>query len=138
MQWSDLPLNPSDRTLRQFAGLWILFFGGFAVWQYIAHSRADFAMFLGALAITIGPLGLAFPRAIKPIFVGWLALAFPIGWVVSRVLLMVLFFVVLTPVALVAKTAGRDVLALRRRSDVTTYWKAKEQPVGISSYFRQY
>ena len=138
MQWSDLPLNPSDRTLRQFAGLCIAFFGGFAVWQYLGHSRTEFALVLAVLAITIGPLGLVFPRAVKPIFVAWLTLAFPIGWIVSRVLLMVLFWGVLTPIAVVTRLAGRDVLGLRRRSEVTTYWTPKEQPLGIRSYFRQY
>jgi len=138
MQWSDLPLNPSTRTLRQFAGLWVLFFGGSAVWQYVAHSRTELAFTLGALAVTIGPLGLAFPRAIRPIFVAWLTLAFPIGWVVSRVLLMVLFFVVLTPVGLISRLAGRDLLRLRRPVNATTYWTPKEQPLGIRSYFRQY
>jgi hypothetical protein len=138
MQWSDLPLNPSDRTLRQFAGMWIVFFGGLATWQYVVHSRTELAVVLGALAITMGPIGLAFPRVLKPVFVAWLTLAFPIGWVVSRVLLMVLFFVVLTPVGMIARLAGRDVLALRRPSNATTYWAPKEQPLGMRSYFRQY
>ena len=33
MQWSDIPFDPSRKTLRQFAGLWLVFFGGMALWQ---------------------------------------------------------------------------------------------------------
>ena len=31
MNWSDVTKPPSNRMLRQFAGLWIVFFGGFAL-----------------------------------------------------------------------------------------------------------
>ena len=138
MQWSDLPLNPSPRTLRQFAGLWILFFGGWAIWQYAAHARFDFALVLGIVAITVGPLGLLFPAAIKPIFVAWLTLAFPIGWVVSRVVLMLLFWGVMTPVGVALRLFGRDILDLRRPAGARTYWTAKERAVEVRSYFRQF
>ena len=33
MQWSDIQFDPPRKTLRQFAGLWLVFFGGLALWQ---------------------------------------------------------------------------------------------------------
>src|SRR5688572_30877719 len=95
MRWSDLPLNPSPRMLRQFAGLWIVFFGGLAAWRWFALGQPRAATVLAVLAVTIGPLGLLAPSVIRPIFVAWLALAFPIGWVVSRVILLALFGLVM-------------------------------------------
>lgn len=138
MQWSDLPLNPSTRTLRQFAGLWILFIGGSAIWQYAVHARTQLGLVLGLLALSVGPAGLVFPRMLRPLFIAWLTLAFPIGWVVSRVVLMVLFWGVITPVAVVSRLFGRDVLKLRRQREITTYWTAKERPTDVRSYFRQF
>jgi hypothetical protein len=138
MQWSDLPLNPSNRTLRQFAGLWILFMGGSAIWQYAAHARTELALVLAILALTVGPAGLAFPRVLRPLFVTWLALAFPIGWAVSRIVLMILFWGVITPVAVIGRLFGRDVLKLRRQRQATTYWTPKERPGDVGSYFRQF
>ena len=138
MQWSDLPRDPSIRTLRQFAGLWILFFGGMAIWQYAVRARPELAMWLGILALTVGPVGLLFPRVLKPVFVTWLVLAFPIGWAVSRVVLMFLFWIVMTPVALAWRIFGRDALKLRRDPTATTYWTPKERPSGVGSYFRQF
>ena len=35
MQWSDIQFNPPRKVLRQFAGLWIAFFGGLALWQWL-------------------------------------------------------------------------------------------------------
>jgi len=138
MQWSDLPRDPSTRTLRQFAGLWILFFGGFAIWQYAGHARVERALLLGILALTVGPVGLLFPRVLKPVFVTWLVLAFPIGWAVSRLVLIFLFWIVMTPIALAWRIFGRDVLKLHRPINATTYWTPKDRPAGVVSYFRQF
>ena len=40
-------------------------------------------MVLWGLAVVIGGVGLVAPAAIKPVFVAWTVLAFPIGWTVS-------------------------------------------------------
>jgi hypothetical protein len=137
MRWADLPLKPSRRMLRQFAALWIVFFGGVAAWQWFGRDHHTLATVYAVLAATVGPLGLASPAFIRPIYVTWLVAAFPIGWVVSRALLAILFFVIATPMAVLFRWRGRDVLALRRR-DVQSYWTAKPQPRGPASYFRQF
>ena len=41
MQWSDIPFHPDRKTLRQFAGLWLVFFGGMALWQALVRGRHD-------------------------------------------------------------------------------------------------
>ena len=92
MNWSDVVFIPSPRTLRQFAILWMLFFAGHATWQGSLANRASPAFLLTALAIGLGLAGLAKPALIRPIFVAWMIAAFPIGWIVSRVLLACIFY----------------------------------------------
>jgi hypothetical protein len=137
MRWSDIPFTPSTRTLRQFAGLWIVFFAGFAAWQWFRHERLIPALVFLGLALTIGPLGLWKPGAIRPIFVGWMCLAFPIGWVVSHVTLACVFYGIFAPIGLLFRLIGRDALCLRRQPDRETYWTPKPAPGGVRSYFRQ-
>ena len=137
MHWADLPLNPSRRMLRQFALLWIVFFGALAAWQWFGRDRHTLAAVYGILAITLGPMGVAVPSMLRPIYITWLVAAFPIGWVVSRVLLALLFFGVATPLATLFRWRGRDALRLRRR-EVDSYWTVKSPPGGPASYFRQF
>jgi hypothetical protein len=137
VKWSDLPLRPDDRTLRQFAGLWVVFFGGIAAYQYFVHDRTTLGVVLAAAALIVGPLGLAWPRAIRPVFVAWIVAAFPIGWTISLVILALLYFVVFTPLALVFRLIGRDPLGLRRRSELPTYWVPKPA-IEPARYFRTY
>jgi hypothetical protein len=137
MRWSDIPFSPNDRLLRQFAGLWLAFFGGFAAWQGLMRGHPLAAAALGTAAVVVGVLGLVRPQAIRPIFVGWMVLAFPIGWTVSLVLLGLVFYGLFLPLGLAFRLMGRDALSLRPSPALATYWTAKKQPVDVRRYFRQ-
>ncbi len=138
MHWSDIPWNPAPRLLRQFAGLWILFFVGLAGYQAFWGGHPSLTLPLLVLALTVGPLGLVRPSTIRYLFVGWMLLAFPIGWTVSHLMLGFLFYGIFTPVALGFKLAGRDVLHRRPAPDRATYWTPKPAIVDMRSYFRQF
>jgi len=138
MQWSDIPRHPPPSRLRQFAALWIVFFGGLAAWQGLWHGRTAVAIACAILAATLGPLGLVRPAALRPIFVGWMMLAFPIGWVVSHVLLALVFYGLFTPLAVVFRLIGRDALALRRSPSARSHWQPRPQVTDPRRYFKQF
>jgi hypothetical protein len=116
--------------------MWIVFFAGLAGWQWFRNDRLILALVLLGLAVTIGPLGLLKPHAIRPIFVGWMCLAFPIGWVVSHVVLACVYYGVFTPISVCFRLIGRDALARRHRPDRSTYWTPKPAAHDVRSYFR--
>ena len=137
MDWKDVIARPKSRVLRQFAGLWLIFFGGLAAAR-VWHGHSDgIAAFLAGLAVVIGVLGLVRPAAVRFIYTGWMIAAFPIGWTVSQVMLVILYFVVFTPVALVFRAIRRDALQLRRR-EASSYWVAKPPAAKAEDYFRQF
>jgi Saxitoxin biosynthesis operon protein SxtJ len=138
MHWSDIQFRPSDKTLRQFAGVWIVFFGGIAAYQGYFRERMAVALALGSLAAVVGLLGLAAPRAIRPIYVGWMVAAFPIGWVVSHLILALIFYGLFTPLAALFRLMGRDALHRKPRPGVDSYFVPKTTPVDHASYLRQY
>ena len=131
-------LAPNDRMLRQFAILWIVFFATMAVIQEMHHQRHILAVVLGIAAVIIGPLGLLWPRTIRPIFVGWMLLASPIGWIISHAILAVLFYLMFSPIALLFRVIGRDALALKRPHGSESYWILKPQPKDKLQYLRQF
>jgi hypothetical protein len=89
-------------------------------------------------ALGAGTVGLAAPRAIKYLYVGWICAAFPIGWTISHLLLLLIFYGILTPIGLVMRVLGYD--PLRRKSDPVagTYWVERAQAEDSSRYFRQF
>ena len=138
MRWSDIPFDPPRTTLRQFAGLWLVFFGGMALWQALVRGHTGLASILAVLALTIGPLGLARPDWVRWIYVGWMVLAFPIGWTVSQVMLALMFFGLFTPIGLIFRLLGRDPLHRTRRPELNSYWAPKPAPADLRRYFKQF
>jgi hypothetical protein len=138
MQWTDIPLDPPRKTLRQFSVLWLVFFGGLALWYGLVRDRIGLGMALGVLALAIGPVGLIRPEWLRPIYVGWMILAFPIGWIISQLIVALLFFGLFVPMGLVFRLIGRDALNLRRRPDLDTYWIPRPAPPDPRQYFKQF
>jgi hypothetical protein len=138
MRWADIQLNPPRTTLRQFGGLWLVFFGGLALWQAVARGRVWLGLALAAVALTIGPAGLIRPEWVRLIYVGWMILAFPIGWTVSQIILLIVFFGLFTPIALLFRLFGRDPLCRARRPGLETYWVTKPVPTDLRRYFKQF
>jgi hypothetical protein len=137
MQWSDIPFRPEPRTLRQFAVLWIVWFAGLAAMHALVWSNKPLAWLFLALALSVGPLGLAKPSWIRWVFVGWMVCVFPIGWTFSRLLLAVLFYGLFAPLGLLFRLTGRDTLQRRRCRSPNTYWAVKPMPQDETSYFHQ-
>ncbi|HEX5271631.1 MAG TPA: SxtJ family membrane protein [Gemmataceae bacterium] len=138
MQWSDIMWAPDRRTLRQFAGLWVGFFLLLAAWHGFAQGRWALAAALAALAVTVGPAGLLWPRLLRPVFVTWMVVAFPVGWLVTHLVLAALFYGLFTPIGWAFRLWGRDVLALRRPAGVESYWAPKPQVTEARRYLRQF
>jgi len=137
MRWSEIPRRPPLATLRWFAVYWFLAFGGLAAWQlFLEGSRPLAPVFLG-LALSIGPLGIVFSSLVRPVFVGALLLAFPLNWLFSHLLLAIIFYCFFTPLGLLFRLIGRDVLAFRYSPNRDTYWTSKHGAEDVRSYFRQ-
>jgi hypothetical protein len=109
-----------------------------ALWQSLVRGHTIAASVLALLALTIGPLGLARPEWIRWFFVGWMIMAFPIGWTVSQVLLAVIFYGLFTPIGVIFKLLGRDPLQRARRPEVKSYWAPKPVPTDLRRYFKQF
>lgn len=138
MRWSDIQFDPTTTTLRQFAGLWLVFFGGLGLWEALARGHTFLGAGLIVASVVIGAPGLVRPGLLRPLFVAWMVLAFPIGWTVSLVMLAILYYGLFTPIGLVFRLVGRDALQRTRKPALETYWTPKPTPTDPRRYFKQF
>jgi hypothetical protein len=138
MKWSDIPFHPTQRVLRQFAAAWLIFGLSAAVLQGMVRGQQSLGVALAILAVLVGGAGLIQPATVRWIFAGLMVITFPIGWVVTQIVLAILFYGIFTPVALIFRLQGRDLLGRKARTGESTYWQAKRTPQDVSSYFRQF
>jgi uncharacterized membrane protein YciS (DUF1049 family) len=131
---SDHSRTVTSRQLREFSGIWLVLFCGVAVTQWSANSKL--AVILVAMGLVVGITGLIRPALVKLPFSVAMAIAFPIGWVMTRLLLGFLFFCIFTPVGWLFRQLKRDPLHIRKPA-VASYWAHAGQPADPGSYLRQ-
>lgn len=137
MKWSDLPLKPTTRVLRQFAAAWLIFFIAVALHRTFVRHQPAAGRVLGMVSL-IGIVGLVKPSTVRWLFVGATVAAFPIGWVVTHLVLGAMFYFVLTPLALWFRWRGRDELQLKTKTGAATFWIAREHTPPPEKYLKQY
>jgi hypothetical protein len=87
------------------------------------------AIFLAALCVAISAVVVAAlrPRAFRGFYRGGMQVSFQIGQVMGKVLLTVFFFALVTPMGLLLRLLGKDLLRLKRDPEANSYWqKAKD------------
>ena len=82
----------------------------------------------GCAAAAFALVALARPQILRPLNRGWLAVGRLLHRVVSPLVMSVIFFLCVTPIAWFMRLRGKDVLSLARRPDLASYWIAREAP----------
>jgi hypothetical protein len=107
-----------------------------------AASRGVPPLVVLLAAVTIGLAGAlaiwAAPQLGRRLYHGWMLAALPIGWTISHLVLAVVFYGVLTPIALVLRLAGRDPLERRFDRAAATYWVERPAEQDPKRAFRQF
>jgi hypothetical protein len=140
--------KPDARQLRWFGLFCVLGFGGLGTWIFlrqhvfgfelstVAATRTAYALW--SLGTVCGLTGLVAPTALRPLYVVLTALALPIGFVVSHVLMALIYYGLITPIGLYFRLRGRDPLKRKLDPQATSYWDAREPVRDRARYFRQF
>lgn len=134
----DINWNPSSKELRVFSLLLIAFGAIVAAVLYGRFESQTPSAVVLLLTSIIGLVGLAAPLLIRPVYVVWMGLAFPIGWTVSHVMMLAVYYLVLTPIGLAMRLCGRDPMQRRIDLEAKTYWLPRSNRSDLKSYFRQF
>lgn len=71
-------------------------------------------------------LGQFLPGALKLVYRLWMGLAFCLGWFNTRLILIAVYYLVVTPIGLAARLLGKDFLNLKLDKSAKTYWHKRE------------
>ena len=135
----EIRRNPSPREQLLFVALLVpLFFflaGGFALRKL---GSLDAAVVIWSAGAGLSIVGLAVPSTRRTLYVGWMYLVYPIGWTVSHLLLLAVFYLVVTPIGYVMRALGRDPMERRLDPAASSYWIERHSRRETDSYFHQY
>ena len=143
----EINFHPDDRTLRQFGWIALAGFGFVAAIAWFEVLVFSFGLGVarpwvvgvcGGLGGVAALFSLVHPRANRPIYVGLAVLTYPIGFVLSYLILGILFFGMIAPVAIVFKAIGRDPMRRHFQKEAESYWSDARPGRSSESYFKQF
>ena len=130
--------EPSSRDLTILALLFLLLGAAVGGYQLLWKGAAS-----GWYWIIAGVVLCLF-RLITPLFRAvyslWLAFSIILGYFVSRILLTIIFFLVITPMGLIFRVIGKDPMERKLDRKAISYWSKKEQEAdpSIERYGKQF
>lgn len=141
---TSLDWNPDTKKLRQFGIAALLGFGliGLAVAHHLGCFDGSGRWLASQILWSVGALslllGLLRPALLKPMFVVLSIITFPIGLVVSNVLLFLIYACLIVPTGAILKLLGRDPLQRKFDRPQSSYWTQRKAAVPVERYFHQY
>ena len=92
---------------------------------FLLYKRIDYFVYVVSAGLIFLSLGLTAPRILKPIYKLWMTFAVIIGWIVTRLILIVLFYSVITGIAILTRIIGKDFLNLKINNK-KSYWNNRD------------
>ena len=131
--------NPTRRDLNQFGFIWLGFVALFGVIAFFKFNSPMVARWLWIVAVVVPIVGWLVPAFMRLVFLGMSYLAWPIGFVVSHVVLAVVYYLVLTPIGLLTRVFGYDSMKKKFDREAASYWiERSSEAIEHKRYFRQF
>ena len=99
----------------------LLTISGFLFWK----EKESYQIFSG-IGITLSLIAIAIPSVLKPVYWMWMIFGVILGWIMTRVILILLFYVIVSPIGLTLRFFGKQFLELRWDKSKESYWNFKK------------
>jgi hypothetical protein len=145
--------TPDEKELRRFStvtGLSSIAISAFLWWRGSPSHGWDLSLawtgrfpqimacFVMAFGLTVFVLGRTRRRALRPVFIGSQLVGSVVSFIISRVVLLLVYYLVVTPIGLVLRLAGKDPVDRRWDSEKETHWKEIQARDDKTTYKRQF
>ena len=127
--------EPTERQLKQFALILPLAIGLTGWLTGVPSLPTSLAAIAAA---TLALVGQRQPLVVRPVFITATLIALPFGLVLREVVLLCVYFGLVTPIGILFRLLGRDALERRIDRSADSYWRKKESPRAPSSYLRRW
>lgn len=118
-------LNLDKKALKKFGVTMGIALAFIALFIFFRHKYDKILIFI-AISTTFFILAFTAPVFLKPVYILWMRLASILGWINTRLILLILFYLVFTPIGLVMKLLRFDPLDRKIDKNKTSYWNKKE------------
>jgi len=124
----------TNKDLKNFGliiGIILSMFGVF-----LLYRRIDYFIYFASVGLIFLSLGLIAPKILKPIYKVWMTFAIIVGWIMTRLILSILFYTVITGLAILTRIIGKDFLNLKINNK-ESYWNDRDSDYELNQDYEK-
>jgi len=139
MSMIEINWRPNRKELRGFAVAALIMSVVVSSLLYVFKGLAiQWGVIIVAAGLIVFLSGFICPKITRMVYLGLILVTFPIGYVVSFILLAAFYFLLLMPLGLFFRLIGRDALCRKFDLNAKSYWLPRQSPKKLDSYFHQF
>ena len=100
------------------------------------YKRIDLFIYFVGVGLIFVSLSLIAPKILKPVYIVWMIFAVIIGWVMTRLILSILFYTVITGIAILTRIIGKDFLNLKINNK-ESYWNNRDSEYELNQDYEK-
>ena len=113
---------------RSFGILFFLVFLGFGLWPLTKEMYPN--VYLIIISVIFLTLGLLNSKLLSPLNEIWIKLGELLGMIIAPLIMALVYFLILTPISLLVRAFGKDLLGLKYLKQQNSYWIKRKKEIG--------
>ena len=113
---------------RSFGLLFFFVFFIIALWPLT--NKSEINLYLISIALIFLVLGLLNSKMLSPLNKAWIKLGEILGRIVAPVVMALVYFIILTPISLLVRLFGKDLIGMKFSNDIKSYWVKRKKNLG--------
>jgi len=113
---------------RSFGLLFFIVFLGIGLWPL--KNGQEINIYLIMISLFFLTLGLINSKILSPLNMAWIKFGEILGIVIAPIIMALVYFIVLTPISLIVRMLGKDLLGLKFFEKQDTYWIERKKKLG--------
>jgi len=113
---------------RSFGLLFFIVFLALALWPLTKKSEIN--IYLISIALIFLALGLLNSKILSPLNKAWIKFGEILGRVIAPIVMAIVYFLILTPISLLVRLFGKDLIGMKFSNDIKSYWIKRKKHIG--------
>ena len=113
---------------RSFGLLFFIVFLALALWPLT--KKGEINIYLISIALIFLALGLLNSKILSPLNKAWIKFGEILGRVIAPIVMAIVYFLILTPISLLVRLFGKDLIGMKFSNDIKSYWIKRKKHIG--------
>ena len=113
---------------KSFGILFFVVFLGLGLWPLTNDNNPNIYLIIISIIFLI--LGLLNSKLLSPLNLFWIKIGELLGKIIAPIVMAIIYFFILTPISLIVRFFGKDLLSLKFSKQIKTYWIKRKKDLG--------